>query len=434
MFGLSAGAVAGIAGAGLGAYSANQTKKAAQAGSTTTQQLDPRAQEIIYGNGQTGQPGLLTQYQQLGQAQQNPALMNFGQSNLNYLSTAPGDMLGIRDAAHGLLGGSKLAPRAEASQIGGQAFATGNMVQAPSQNGLDLKGAYNGFINGERGNNPFLTGALQGSMAQSQNQFNQMQGAATENLKENILPGIRSASVLSGQYGGSRQGIAEGNAIGDHAKAMQQAAQQFGQHNTNTMAGAQAAAYETDSNRALAATQGLGAQQYGVAQQNAQTKNQAEFMNVGQVNQNHQNNAQMQQQTNMANLGAEQQQNSLNQNGQLAGAGLLSGQLGTAYGVGTNHDNYGLNKAQQTNGLLAPYLGQGGSTVNSQPMHQNTAGAMFGGALGGLGLYNQFKNSATGGGTTGNPLLGNPSVGGYGTGAAAGGGGTYYDGTQWFKG
>lgn len=375
----------------IGSKSASKNQTA-----TTTQQLDPRAQAIIYGNGATGQHGLLTQYQQLGQAPQNKGLMDFGQANLNYLSNAPADMWGIRETANGLLSGTNAAPRAQASAIGGAAFAQGNMVQAPSQNGIDLKGSYDSFINGPRGGNPFLTSAIQGGMKQSQNVFDQMQGSATENLKENILPGIRSASVLSGQYGGSRQGIAEGNAIGDHAKAIQQAATQFGQNNTNAAVGAQANAYETDSNRALDATKGLGAQQYGVAQQDAATKNAAEFMNVGQANQNYQANAQMQQQTNLANLGAEQQQNSLNQNGQLAGAGLLSGQLGTAYGVGQNHDNFALNRAGQVNGLLAPYLSQGGSQTSSQPIYQNTAGNMFGGAMAGLGLYNQFKSPYSG--------------------------------------
>lgn len=347
---------------------------------TTTQQLDPRAQEIIYGNGQTGQQGLLSQYQQLGQAPQNKDLMNFGQGNLNYLSTAPADMLAMREAGLGLMKGN------QAPQIANAAWAQGSMVDAPKQNNMDLSGAYKGFIEGPRGANPFLTSALQGGMAQSQNQFNQMQGAATENLKENILPGIRSASVLSGQYGGSRQGIAEGNAIGDHTKAMQQAATQFGQNNTNAVAGAQAAAYETDSNRALAATQGLGAQQYAVASQNANTKNQAEFGNVGQMLD-----------ISKANAGLQQTSNAQNQSGALAGSGLMSGLLGTAYGVGQNHDNYGLNKAQQTNSLLAPYLSQGGTTTNSQPMHSNMAGGALGGAMAGLGLYNQF-NQANGAG------------------------------------
>lgn len=370
-----------VGSAAVGAIgSAYAGKKAAKAGSATTQQqLDPRAEAIIYGDGNTGQHGLLTQYQQLGQAPQNKGLMDFGQGNLNYLSTAPGDMLAMREAGLGLMKGN------QAPQIGNAAWAVGNMVNAPKQNDIDLSRAYNDFINGPRGDNPFLTKAVQGGIDQSKNMFGQMQSQATENLQENILPGIRSASVLSGQYGGSRQGIAEGNAIGDHAKAMQQAATQFGQNNTNAAVGAQANAYETDSNRALSATQGLGAQQYGVAQQDAATKNAAEFMNVGQVLDISKNNAQLQ-----------LQGNAQNQNGALAGSGLLSGQLGTAYGVGQNHDNFGINRAGQVNGLLAPYLSQGGSQTSTQPIHQNTAGSMFGGAMAGLGLYNQFKSPYSG--------------------------------------
>ncbi|NML62941.1 hypothetical protein HHL21_18025 [Massilia sp. RP-1-19] len=149
---------AAAVGAVGGAYSASQNKKAAQAAATTQQKLDPRNEAIIYGNGATGQHGLLTQYQQLGQAPQNKGLMDFGQGNLNYLSTAPGDMLGIRDKANGLLQGTP------APQIGGAAWATGNMVDAPKQNNIDLSGAYKDFIYGNRGENKFLTSALQGGI------------------------------------------------------------------------------------------------------------------------------------------------------------------------------------------------------------------------------------------------------------------------------
>lgn len=41
-------------------------------------------------------------------------------------------------------------------------------------------------------------------------QFDAITGQLTRNLNENVMPGIRSEALAAGQYGGSRQGIAEG--------------------------------------------------------------------------------------------------------------------------------------------------------------------------------------------------------------------------------
>ena len=384
------GAIVAGGSALLGAYSTRKAGKDAAAAQAEANKGDPRINEILYGK--PGQDGLINKYQGMLGKPQDGQLQTFGQNNLDYLSTAPENLRGIQNAGAQLLNGNA-APRGEAAGIGGAAWAKGNMVNAPSQNNMDLSGSYADFINGPRGDNKFLTSAIQGGIDQSKNMFGQMQSQATENLMENIMPSIRSNSVLSGQYGGSRQGIAEGNAIGDFAKAQQQAINQFGQNNTNAAVGAQANAYETDSNRALSATQGLGAQQYGVAQQDAQTRNAAEFMNVGQANQNYATNAAMQQQMSMANLSAEQSQNALNQNGKIAGAGILGGQMGQAYQFGQDKDNYAVNQATRVNGLLAPYLSQNGPQQVAPTA--NTAGGAISGAMLGLGLYNQFKNPNT---------------------------------------
>lgn len=439
--------IAAIVGGGsalLGAYSANKSNKAQAAMQEKAMQGDPRKNAMLFG--ESGQPGLLSKYQGMMDTPQNAQLQNFGQANLNYLSTAPDNLAGIQNAGAQLINGQN-APQAQAAQaqaasVGAPAWAKGNMVNAPAQNNMNLSGSYDSFINGDRGGNTRLTSAIHGGINQSKNMFDQMQSQATDHLQKNVLSGIRSNSVLSGQYGGSRQGIAEGNAIGDFAEAQQQAINQFGQNNTNAAVGAQAQAYETDSNRALAATQGLGAQQYGVAQQDAATKNAAEFMNVGQVMQNNQTNAAMQQQanmanagynqqTNLANMGAQQNQNQLNQAGKIAGAGLLSGQMGQAYQIGTNQDNYALNRAQQVNGLLSPYLSN--NPAQQTAPQSSVAGSALGGAAAGLGLYNQFNQASRPPtlGSTGNPMIGNPATGGYGTGAAAGGGGSFYDGYRW---
>lgn len=327
---------------------------------------DPRIAETIFGK--DGSLGLVDKYKALGDSPQNAGLLKYGQNSDSYLGNfAETDMQRMRDSAGVLQGGGDLA------SIG--AWAKGNMVDAPAQNNLNLAPAYDRMINGDAGANPYLTRALQGGMDQSRNVFDQMQGNATENLMENIMPSIRSNSVLAGQYGGSRQGIAEGNAIGDFAKAQQQTINQFGQNNTNQALGAQAGAFNAGQDRSLAAMQGLGAQQYGVAQQNAQTKNAAEFMNVNNVNDISKFNA---------------QQSNVNR---LAGLGAQQGLLGQTVGAATNQDNYALNKAGQVNGLLSPYLSQNGGG-QQMPITQNTAGSVLGGAMTGLGLYNQFNQAS----------------------------------------
>jgi hypothetical protein len=359
----------GYAAAIGGSYLSAKGQKDAAEAAAEGGKMDPRIAGMLFG--QNGSPGLLDQYKGMLDKPQDPRLQTFGNANLDYLSAAgAGNNNAIQNAAMGLLGGT-------IGRTDLPAYAVGNMVQAPKQNSLDLTSSYNSLINGPPGANPYLTAGIQGGIDQSQNAFNQMQRQATNNLQRNVLGGIRSNAVLAGQYGGSRQGVAEGNAISDFTQQQQDAMNQFGQNNTNAATQAQLNAYNADRDRQLAATQGLGAQQYGVAQQNALTKNQAEFMNVNNLFDTGKFNA-------AAGLAGAQ-----------AGAGLLSGLTGNAYGAGQNYDNYALNQAKQVNSLLSPYLGQVPNTPQAYP--GSTAGAALGGAMAGLGLYNQFSGGGGGG-------------------------------------
>lgn len=372
-----------------GMYSANQNKKAI-AEANKANAPDPRIAETIFGKNGSG--GLLDKYQALGNAPQSAGTQAYGQQSDEYLKNfGAQDMQKMRDTASNIASGNIAAPQGTSASIGAPAWAVGNMVNAPSQNGLNLSGSYDKFINGDPGANPYLTKALQGGVDQSKQMFDRMQGDSTRNLMENVMPGIRSNSVLSGQYGGSRQGIAEGRAIGDFGREQQRAIENFGNNNTSAIVGAQASSFNQGQDRALAATQGLGAQQYGVASQNANTKNQAEFNNVNQVLDIQKTQAGLNQQMNLANLGAQQQTNQLNSANQIAGLGAQQGLLGQTVGAATNQDNYALHKAGQVNGLLAPYLSQNGG--QQQPLTQNTAGSVLGGAMTGLGLYNQFNQA-----------------------------------------
>lgn len=67
-----------------------------------------------------------------------------------------------------------------------------------------IGGAYDTLLNAPNvNNNPYLNQAVQGAIR-----------PMVDNFSESVLPGIRSGAMQTGQYGGSRQGIAEGIAAG----------------------------------------------------------------------------------------------------------------------------------------------------------------------------------------------------------------------------
>lgn len=501
-FGLSAGAVS-LIGMGAGALLSGSSGGSSQSGTstaTTQQQVDPRIQSMLFGNGTqrlkpgvtptwtSGQPdasgrtwdaasnpqsdytsdtGLLGQYQGMLSTPQSAGSAAYGGAAQNYIGSpaAQSDLASMRGAANGLMGSSIGAPQSQGAQA--QAYQTGQMAQAsgaqagqhpgtnatmsgasqinaPAQNGMNLSGSYDRFINGAPGANPFLTGAIGKGINQSNNAFGAMQRDSTKNLLENVMPSIRSNSVLSGQYGGSRQGIAEGRALDTFATEQQRAMSQFGQNNTDAAVSAQAGAYDADSNRALGATQGLGAQQYGVASQNASMAQQASLanqgasntasmfnsqqnqnttnlnanlqqsnsqynaglaqqgsqFNTGALNNNSQFNAGLAQQTGISNAQFQGQANALNSSNQQAGLSAQNGLLNNQIGAAQNQDNWALSHAQGVNGLLSPYIGVNGNTTSSTPLYSNTAGNVLGGATAGIALGKQLGGllgSSTGG-------------------------------------
>ncbi|MES2148585.1 MAG: hypothetical protein V4508_02220 [Pseudomonadota bacterium] len=492
---------------------------------------------MLFGDGTPGNPGLLAQNRLLGQAPQLAGSAAYGNAAQAYMQNlAPTDLERMRGTAATLAtsqlqapvsnganpiqsygatplwntGASYNAPDAmQAAQVGAPQQVSGQQVgaatvsqpqgmqgaqmgaaqvNAPAQNGINLTGAYDKFINGDAGANPYLTKSLQSGVDQTNASYNQNLTNLTDTLQRQVLPGIRSNALLSGGYGGSRQGIAEGNAIGDYTKAATNANLQLGLANSANTTGAQATAFNQGQDRGLAATQGLSSQQYGVAGQNASMQQQAGLANQASTNQasstnyggllsgaltnasNQQGannatagyaqqaalsnqganlaqgttnagltqqanstnyngllgvnagNAGLNQQANLANqqvgtdaskFNATQQQgasvgnaglqqqnnqfnasqlgntNALNSSNQQAGIGALGGILSGQVAAGTAQDNYALNRAGQTNALLAPYLGANGSTTN-QPLYSNAGGNMLGGALAGAGLAGQF--------------------------------------------
>ena len=384
------GAGGAIAGGLLGSKGAKDAAKI----SAQANQQDPRVSGMLWG--QNGQQGLLSQYQGLLNQGQSGAANTFTQTNQNYLSNYGGaDMDSARQAAYNAMGG-KAAPQAGGALASLPAYAVGTQVQAPSQNNIDLSSSYNSLINGDPGANPFLTGSIQKGINQSSNAFGNMVTDAKA-ATQDVLGSIRGNSVLAGQFGGSRQGIAEGKAIDSMNTNLARAASQFGQNNTDAAVAAQAGAYDADRNRQLTATMGLGAQQYGVAQQNAAYQQQAQMQNVQNSLDVSKTNAGLAQNNQQFNAGLQQQNNAQNTSAGLAGAGLLSGLLGGASNQVNASDNWSLNRAQGVNSLLQPYLT---SQPTQQPVASNAGAAALGGGLQGLALGNQlagmFGSSSTG--------------------------------------
>lgn len=413
-----------------------QTMKPGVAANWQTSQ-DPYGQDIrTLMNPQsdyTTNNGLLGQYQDLINKPQSQAMQDYGNAAGQYLQNAKGDLDYIRGGAYQQMQG-QAAPQMQAAQMGAApqmqaplisgvpqmqaaqfngpgaikdgAFmssptkAEGVGVGGPAQNNMDLTKPFDSMINGAPGANPYLTGAIQKGINQSTTAFQNQQADSTRNLMEQIMPGIRGGAIASGQYGSSRQGIAEGRAIGDYGREQQRALSQFGQNNTDAAVSAQAGAYDSDSNRALSAMQGLSGQQNSAAIASANNQQAANLANLQAQMTTSQTNAQLQQQRDLQQQnngmtaattqgGWQQQANAANQGAILGvGANNQNAQMGTnnanlSAQMGTNTNNMNSMNSAGANNLQAQ---MGTNALNSQNYQQGMAG------LGGL-LGNAYANA-----------------------------------------
>lgn len=419
------GAIGGALGSAVGG---SGSKQSGTSTATTQQQLDPRIQAMLFGT--SGSNGLLSQYQSLLNTPQSDAAKAYAGAAGDYLTQYGSQGLGaINNAAMGLMSGSA-APQASPSAVAAPATSNAAMVsatpnvntllgsaaqtqaqeaapvgavvasqiKAPDQNNLSLAPAYQSMIYGNSAQNPYLTSSLQSAVDLTNASYQKNQKDLTNNLMRNILPSLRSNSVLAGQYGGSRQGIAEGNALSDYTNQLTNANTQLGLANSANTTGQQASSYENGQNRALTAMQGLGAQQYGVASENAGYQQQANItnaanqMNMDQFNANQQQqanntNAGLQQQMSLANLSNGQQTNLANQN-----AALQTNLANAGYQQQTGLSN--ASNQQQANLTNAGYQQQT-SLANLQALlqsqQQNNSAA-----LGGAGLLGGLLSQASG--------------------------------------
>lgn len=362
------GSLGGMLGGALGGSGVSSTNQST--GSSTTQAvLDPEMRKMLYG--ENGSGGLLGQIGGLAQQTQSAGLDNFGNGMDAYLGGwGTENFMRSQQAAQALQGSNLAAPGVAAATVG-QAY-----VKAPSQNDMDLSGSFDSFINGAPGSNPHLLGAIQKGINQSANAFGNMQEDSAQALQD-ALGSIDGGAIAAGQFGGSRQGLAQGRAVSDFTKQQQRAVSQFGQNNTDAAVSAQAGAYDADRNRALQATMGLSGQQYGVASQNANL-----WQQTNNANAQHWADAQR------LNQASTLTTNALNSNNQQAGIGLSANLLGQANGYANASDAYDRNRLGQIAGTLSPFVNAGAGTTQAgtAPMYTNTTGNILGGVAAGLGL------------------------------------------------
>lgn len=209
-------------------------------------------------------------------------------------------------------------------------------------------------------------------------QANAMIASMTRNMNENVMPGIRSNAVVSGTYGGSRQGIAEGLA-----------ASRLNQDIAPALTNLYGNAYESAQNRMAGTANSLNDQAYNTA-----------FGNAGLQMQN---NAQLMQK-NSGNLANRMQALPIAQ----GGMGLLTGANNIDYqtndmnmqnnAMGINNAELGLKYNDMNNQNYANYMKalMGPQAYDWQNM-QNYANLMYGGAgIGGSGTNTQKQSTGIG--------------------------------------
>lgn len=198
-------------------------------------------------------------------------------------------------------------------------------------------GAYGGFDGGPAPTlnqgytpNPYLDQIAQGLTTQSNN-----------NLMRNILPGIRGGAVAAGGVGGSRQGLAEGQAIGDAQTGLN---------------GALGSLYGTD----FQGSQNRNLQQYGMDQNYGLGRSGQALTNQGQQ------------------MNFYTAQRGQDQSGAALGANL--------YGLGTQG---AWSPLTQASGIYDNYTGFGNTTTSGT--QGGGAQGLLGGALTGASFGRQMK-------------------------------------------
>lgn len=142
----------------------------------------------------------------------------------------------------------------------GYDMGTANPAKARATQGvLDPTTALMQQLSGQS-NNPYLHQMASAATQQQQQSYQDQADDANQNLTQSVLPAIRSGAVMAGGYGGSRQGIAEGTAIGNVAKVNARNARDLGQSAGGYYANLAGNDYEAAQQRQAQTADALNAQ------------------------------------------------------------------------------------------------------------------------------------------------------------------------------
>lgn len=242
------------------------------------------------------------------------------------------------------------------------------------QGALDPTRAMQSMLSG-RPDNPYLD-----------QQAAAITGQLTRNLNENVMPGLRSEALASGQYGGSRQGIAEGLA-----------ASRLNQDLAPALTNLYGTAFENAQQRKFGTASQLNDQAFQNAVGNANRQFAGNQFNASNNLANQQFNANL----GLQNNAQQMQRNQANLGNRLQGLNVLQGTNAMQDQNFANYLNairapqdFNFQNLQNHAGILQGASGMGGT--QSQTTYKNP----FAGALGGAATGAMFgpMGAAIGGG------------------------------------
>ena len=238
-----------------------------------------------------------------------------------------------------------------------------------------------------------------GSNPYVMNQAKALQASSNQNLQQNILPGIGQGAQAAGMYGSSRQGIAQGQAIGNAQTGLDSATANLYSNAYSQDQNAQLQRDQMANQRSIADMQNTTQLKSIDNQYTLGNKTADNSYNLGMGNldlgrtqaANQYNLGLRSSDLGFANLDANIAQN--NFGNQLAGANFGLGVYDRMNGYGqqdiqnsTNMQNTPMNYFNQFNNNANAIAGQGGTSTSSQ----NNPGNPYIGALGGLQLGSQL--------------------------------------------
>lgn len=230
-------------------------------------------------------------------------------------------------------------------------------------------------------NNPWLEQQFQGVINKSNQLFGDATSDANRAWTDQIAPGIRTGAQSAGQYGSSRQGIAEGVAQSRLDEGLNRYARDLSTAAMDAGANLYGNAYAQDMNRALEASKANSTLDL--------SRNQLEMQRANQALQNR-----------LTGLGIGGGVSDLlggNTQNILGLQGLLQSDL-------EGKRDYPYEALSKYASIINPSLGAGGQTTSSTPMYENKSAGLLGGALGGAQLAGLLGAGSAG--TAGGAALG----------------------------